>query len=328
MLKEIVTTLSILVISKEDEVFSYIGEKYLKYFKKLQVAQSIEEAKESLTHQSSDLIIINIDIFGRETVAFIEEIMKNYPFVHVLISAFKYNDIEVVIKFANLGVSGFISKSTPIESTFGMMLRVCNQIHEQQIMQHYVQELEAQIFTESSSCVKEQITSFKQGEITPVVQNDSIYKDYFTFLMPDDRDELRDVLSEIDVLLVDTSSQTLFNSPEKASSLGDMLSRFGNILMHYQFFSDTGICILELGQMIVTHSDEATLGNRGNDLDIFLSGFCSVLQNFIDEVWEKEAEDPKFYNDSIINDAQMICSLIAPSELNSSEEESDDLIFF
>ena len=327
MLKEIVATLSILVISKEEEVFSYIGEKYLKHFKKLQVAQSIEEAKESLTRQASDLIIINIDIFGREAVSFTEEIMKNYPFVHVLISAFKYNDVEVVVKFANLGVSGFISKSTPIESTFGMMLRVCNQIHEQQIMKHYVQELETQIFTESSSYIKEQITPVVQEEINLVMQTDSIYKDYFTFLMGDDRDELCDVLSEIDVLLVDTSSQTLSNSPEKASSLGEMLSRFGNILMHYQFFSDTGICILELGQMLVTHS-ETTLGHRGNDLDIFLSGFCSVLQNFIDEVWEKEAEDPKFYNDSIINDAQMICSLIAPSELNSSEQETDDLIFF
>lgn len=347
MLKELVASLSILVISDKDEVNSYIGKEYLKYCKKLKIVETIQEAQKFCDYEEVELVVINADRFGRESLLFVEQSIKKNMQRHIIVSARQFGDTSILVQFANLGVNGFISKSSPIEEVFPMLLRVCNQMHEHAMMKHYMRDLEEQItqVLNIPACSKEcprEATLAKHikptqvddsfdffpdaTEQTPpsfVKQDQSIYQDYFTFLMGDDRDELHDVLSEIDVLLLNTTTQTFVHDSHQVALLGEMLSRFGNTLMHYQFFSDTGIAIIELGQTIVTHREN--MGNKGSDFDALLSGFCSVLLNFMNEVWEKEAEDPKFFNDSIINDAQMICTLVAPSISNQAD---DDLIFF
>ncbi len=350
MLKELITSLSILVISKEDEVTTYVGKEYLGYCKKLQVVESLEKAKTMCDHQEIDLVVINVDRFGRESLAFVEQNIKKHAQQSIIVSARQFNDVSIVTQFANLGVAGFISKTLAIEEIFPMLFRVSHRIYEYSILKHYVKDLEEQIIAAlhipcKENCPREstlkqhikpiQIPVINDGfDFFPTTEENnfvsapklepSIYQDYFSYLMGDDRDELHDILSEIDVLLLSASTQTFVHDSYQVGLLGGMLSRFGNTLMHYQFFSDTGIAIIGLGQTMVTHCDG--MGSKGKDFDAFLSGFCSVLQNFMDEVWQKEAEDPKFFNDSIINDAQMICSLIVPSHSNQSDD--DDLIFF
>ena len=337
MLKELITSLSILVVSYKDETRSYIGKDYLKFCKKLQIVETLEEAKNICDSEEIELIVVNADLFGRKTLEFVEQNIKNNMHQHIIVSARQFNQPSILIQFANLGVDGFISKSSPLEEVFPMLLRVCTQIQEQSILTHYVKDLEEQVKEMSqisSITIKHEapIHTHEEFELFPSTTTynssgeSSVYKDYFTFLMGDDKDELHDILSEIDVLVLNVQNQSFGNNAELLIILGGMLSRFGNTLMHYQFFSDAGIAIVELGQTIVSNSQIE--GSKVHQFDTFVSGFCAVLQNFIDEVWEKEASDPKFYNDSIVTDAQMICEFIVPSQSHSSAQETDDLIFF
>lgn len=349
ILKELISFLSILVISKEEEVHAYIGEEYLRYCKKLKIVETLDEAQNMCNNDVIDLMVINTDRFGRDSLRFIEQNIKHHPQQSIIVSARQFNDASVLIQLTNLGVAGFISKNLAIEEIFPMLLRVCNKIHEHSMLKHYVKDLEEQIAEAlhipcRKDCPREStltrhklplnILNTKEDlDFFPTTLPDylpsnakvdqSIYQDYFSFLTGEDRDELHDILCEIDVLLLNASTKTFVQNSYQLELLGEMFRRFGNTLMHYQFFSDTGLAIIELGQTIVTYREN--MGNKGSDFDAVLSGFCSVLLNYMHEVWEKEADDPKFFNDSIINDAHMICSLVVPS---SSNQTDDDLIFF
>lgn len=148
----------------------------------------------------------------------------------------------------------------------------------------------------------------------------SVYQDYFMFLESDDREELYDQLGDIDAALLSAFSGE--PAPRFIERLGNSLMRYGNVLLHYQFFSDMGTSILELGKII---GDEAEMiASRADELQLLISGFCSGLQTYMNEVWDKNCDNPKIFNDSIINDAATIMGIIAPAEA----AYSDDLVFF
>lgn len=359
VLYEFTASLTIMFVNEEEDVRCYLGEEYLSRCKKIMFAPSIEEALTKQSQETIDLVVINIDRFGRDALHLIREMLKKDIYQRILVSARQFNDPEIVMKLTNLGVVGFVNKSIPLSEFFPLLLRVFMQVHDRSLLVHYVKALEEQIMEAlyvpcKIDCPKASILSkhiapesemIDDGfeffptpptscshapsacntEPTPTVDK-SIYKDYFSFLMIDDKEELHDQLSDIDTLLFNSFGEDQIADVQYISVLGDALARFGNILMHYQFFSDTGMCIIELGQTI---SEKCTIvAEKGSDFEPLLSGFCSVLQAFIAQVWEKEAEDPKFFNDSIVNDAGMIISMIAPPLKNSNTANDDDLIFF
>lgn len=354
MLYEFAASLSIMVVNEEEDVRSYLGEEYLSRCKKIMFAPTIEEALSKNQNETIDVIIINVDRFGRDVFHLIDEILKKDIYQRILVSARQFNDPEILLKLSNRGVSGFINKSLALSEFFPLLLRVCKQVHDRSLLVHYVQDLEEQIVEAlyipcRAECPRAPILSkhlkpvpnFESDDFeffptppnaavcnvvsTPTTEK-KMYKDYFRFLMIDDREELHDQLSDIDTLLFNAFGESQIADVQYIGVLGNALARFGNILMHYQFFSDTGICIIELGQTI---NEKCTIvAEKSSDFEPLLSGFCSVLQTFIAQVWDKEAEDPKFFNDSIINDAQMITNLIIPPAISVNSANDDDLIFF
>ncbi|WP_263831745.1 hypothetical protein [Sulfurospirillum oryzae] len=353
ILYEFTAFLTIMFVNEEEDVRCYLGEEYVSRCKKIMFAPTIEEALTKQSQETIDLVVINIDRFGRDALHLISEMLKKDIDQRILISARQFNDPEIVMKLTNLGVVGFVNKSLPVSEFFPLFLRVFAQVHDRSLLVHYVKDLEEQILAAlyvpcRAECPKASIlskhiapspevieddfeffptppTSCSATALTPTVDK-SAYKDYFSFLMVDDKEELHDQLSDIDTLLFNAFGESQVADIHYISVLGDALARFGNILMHYQFFSDTGMSIIELGQSI---SDKCTLvAEKSSDFEPLLSGFCSVLQAFIAQVWDKEAEDPKFFNDSIINDAGMIISMIIPPQKSASTANDDDLIFF
>ena len=352
MLHEFVASLTIMFVNDEDDVRSYLGEEHMSSCKKIIFASSVEEALTKQRQETIDLVVINIDKIGRDVFFLIREILKKDIYQRILVSARQLNDPEIVMKLANFGVVGFVNKSIPLNEFFLLLVRVFTQVHESLVLRQYVRDLEMQMEEalntpcHRAGCPRVPILSrpldlpaenqvlvddFEFFPTPPqnapeMAVDKSTYKDYFHFLMVDDKEELHDQLSDIDTLLFNAFGESQIADVQYIGVLGNALARFGNILMHYQFFSDTGMSIIELGQSI---SDKCTIvAEKSSDFEPLLSGFCSVLQAFIAQVWDKEAEDPKFFNDSIINDAHMIARMITPSDISATATNDDDLIFF
>jgi hypothetical protein len=234
---------------------------------------------------------------------------------------------------------------------------VCWNIHDRAVLMHYVEMLENQQGKALDvSCRKEcpmkielkPVLEFKPTQPEPIVLmaddddddfmffpdtasitdtavDNSLYEDYYSFLEYDDREELHDQLGDIDAALLNAFSDQ-GGDPQYIARLGTSLMRYGNVLLHYQFFSDMGTSILEFGKMI---NDEAeSIAERSSDLELLISGFCSGLQTYMHEVWDKNSDNPKFFNDSIVNDAQTIMSMMAPSQASANNDDEDDCFFF
>ena len=154
------------------------------------------------------------------------------------------------------------------------------------------------------------------------VESDSLYKDYFNLLDADDRADLHDLLIDIDSTLINAFTEMGADS-ESIVKLGNLLMRYGNVLMHYQFFSDMGTAILEFGKVVSDESEKVAIQDK--TLHSLIGGFCSGLQGYMLEVWEKESDNPKFFNDSIINDVGVIKEMIVPPVVVDND---DDLVFF
>lgn len=359
MLYEFVAQFSVLVVNDVEEVESYLGKAHMARFKKLHYALNLQESLDIYEKEHIDLVVINIDRLGRESFTLIEAILKKDIYQRIIVSGRHLHESSVLCELSNAGVAGFINKSMELKESYPMFLRIFRQISDRALLVHYIDALEKQTHEALSipcrmDCPKaavlnkhifmrplpevfvapmvEEAVEEDDFEFFPtftqssaVVVDDSMYHDYFSFLQTDDYEELHDQLSDIDTFFF-SAFNSRYVDGESIVLLGQTFARFGNVLMHYQFFSDTGMVIIELGTTIADKAE--VIGSRGSEFEPLFSGFCSVLQTFMAEVWAQEAQNPKFFNDSIMNDARMIIDMIVPPVVSASSDSDDDLIFF
>lgn len=347
ILKETASQQTLLVVDEDSEDRDSLGENLSRYFKKIAYSSNSKEALALCRKEKFDLLLIDIDIPTMDSLRFINDVRKIDGFQTIAVYSFRNDDSRLLMELLCSGVSGFIKKPIEFDNVYKILSKVCTQLHDKQMLINYVDELEklhkygSSIQSSPSYPIKETVKSeinsaslllvednafefFPAPSETDHMQeiDNSMYKDYFNYLDFDDREELRDLLNDIDTEVINAFSNSGGNALY-VSKLGSSLMRYGNVLIHYQFFSDMGTAILEFGRMI---NDECEmLATQANDFQLLISGFCSVLQTFMAEVWEKNSDNPKFFNDSIVSDAGTIMGMITPLQ---NADSDDDLVFF
>lgn len=344
ILKEISSQQTLLIVDEDSEDRDLLGENLSRCFKKISYSSNTKEALALYRKKNFDLILCNSNILEMDNLQLMNEVQKIDSFQIIVVYGFLNNDCQYLLKLLCSGASGFIKKPMELDNIYKMLSKVCAQLHDRQMLMHYVEELE-KLHNYGSSIQSSLLPETVKSKINPVtitfVEGDdfdffpaplkiapkpevenAIYKDYFNSLDLDDKEELKDILNDIDAAVLNAFYNSVGNSLY-VSKLGNALMRYGNVLIHYQFFSDIGAAILELGRMINDKSE--ILATQSNDFQPLISGFSSVLQTFIAEVWENNSDNPKFFNDSIVNDAGTIMGMIIPTQ---STDSDDDLVFF
>lgn len=316
-------------------------------FKKVVAVNNSEEALYVYKNDSFNLVITDMILQTVNKISLIDAIRKIDDSQAIIVFS-AHSDSEMLIKLINSGICGFIKKQTDIHEVYKTLTKVCSDIQTKLIMNYYHAELEKLLqeilaFECRTDCPMRDVLNRKPKQedilieepefeffeaplinVTATKQNEkSTYKDYFSFLQADDREELRDQLTDIDLALLNAYDDEKSVNPEHLARLGSSFIRYANVLTHYQFFSDMGMAILELGQKIVDEREKIAM--QENDSKLYIGGFCSVLQTFMSEVWEKNSDNPKLFNDSIINDARTILNMITPPK---TDDNDHSLVFF
>jgi CheY-like chemotaxis protein len=356
ILKENASALSLLAVESCPTSCDAIGKNLGRYFKNITYVSSGEEALWLYRSEKFDLILLDIDTFTGDAYRFIDSVHRHDLFQAMAVCSSRIDDAELLLKLLNSQIGCFIPKPAEANTLYQLLSKVCGKIHDRSVLMHYIETLENQ--HESAISVSCRSGCPMKGELKPIVEikaaqpkstpsplveedddfmffpepsistpavseDTSIYQDYFSFLDFDDREELHDQLSDVDASLLNAFSDRGGDS-QFISRLGSSLMRYGNVLLHYQFFSDMGTSILEFGKTI---SDNAEMiAERSSEFQMLISGFCSGLQTYMSEVWDRESNNPKFFNDSIINDATTIIGMMAPPQV--SEGDDEDLFFF
>jgi hypothetical protein len=347
ILKETARQLTLLVVENQCENPS-IGQSLAPFFKAVEYTITVKEALAFYRYEKFDLVLIDRDTEPEEVYQLIQSIQKLDPFQTIVVRGDCRDNPKMLLTLLNSGIAGFLPKSSSHDEMGKILFNVCGKIQERSILMHYIETLEHQLeeAIKSKSSTKKELKPivsislpiietlkeedddfifFPELAITTSAASEdaSIYNDYFSFLDLDDREELIDQLSEIDASLLNAFRDNGGNA-EYINRLGSSLMRYGNVLLHYQFFSDMGTSILEFGKTI---SDDAQMiAERSEEFQMLISGFCSGLQTYMLEVWDTESANPKFFNDSIINDAQTIMGMMEPPK--ASDNGNDDLFFF
>ncbi len=354
ILKESASQLTLLSVENDATCRDKIDENLSRFFKKITYASSAKEVSALYRSETFDLVLMDIDTLGGDVHPLINEIQKQDAFQAITAISGRSDDSKLLLSLLNSHISGFITKPSTPDAMYRILSKVCEQIHDRKMLLHYLESLENQHESALSvSCRLEcpMKTALKPIQetapvYTPLLQDEeeddfmffpepsagasvehadnSLYQDYFTFLEHDDREELHDLLGDIDASLLNAFDGNN-GDPQFISRLGSSLMRYGNVLLHYQFFSDMGTSILEFGKTIGDESE--MLAERSSEFEMLISGFCSGLQTYMSEVWEKESDNPKFFNDSIINDATTIMGMMAPAPASSGDDD-DDCFFF
>lgn len=346
ILKETAPQLTLLVIENEYEHSVNIRKNLAHFFKETTYVDNAVEALNLYRRELFDLVLIDIDMMMSDVDQFVNEIHKQDTFQSIAVCSSHIDDPQLLMKLINSHISGFFSKQSQPDEMHKILSKICSKTHDRKMLHHYIENMEglfnSGMIQMKSNVIREvqpvaalelpyvEMDSEDDFEFFPLsiehnsVQtvDDSIYQDYYSFLEFDDKEELADQLNEIDATLFNAFDESGGNR-HYVSRLGASFMRYGNVLLHYQFFSDMGTSILELGKMINEQCDRIVEDSRS--FELLISAFCSGLQTFMAEVWEKNSDNPKFFNDSIINDMGTIVAMINP---HMQADNDDDLVFF
>jgi DNA-binding NarL/FixJ family response regulator len=348
ILKESASTLSLLAVEPDETSRDMIEKNIKRFFKNITYVSSADEALWLYKSEKFDLVLVDIDTFGEETFGFIDNIHRHDSFQAITVCSARSKDPELMLTLINAQITCFIPKPSEADTMYKILSKVCSKIYDRSVLMHYLETLETQhtkaldVSCRSGCPMKAELQPIPQMKSTtpPSEEEDdfmffpeptaiqpsheelSIYQDYFNFLERDDYEELHDLLSDIDASLLNAFSERV-GDPLSITRLGNSLMRYGNVLIHYQFFSDMGSAILEFGKMVGDNAE--MIAERSGEFQMLISGFCSGLQTYMAEVWEKNSDNPKFFNDSIVNDATTIMGMMAPVVPSDSD---DDLVFF
>lgn len=331
ILKESASTLTLLAVENDDYGRINIGNALSRFFKEITFTANIDELVRRYGEKRFDLILIDIDTCMIDVQNLVREIHKKDAFQAIAVCSSRSGDAELLLLLLQSNIAGYIKKPSTPHEICEVLAKVCSRIHDRHMLLHYLEELEGQQNTAlSASCrsgcpmkeVMKPAESIRPAAFAPSNEELAVYKDYFSFLDQDDREELHDQLNDIDASLLN-AFDGLNGDANAIAKLGNALMRYGNVLLHYQFFSDMGTSILELGKQIQDKNGD--IADQSKMFEQLISGFCSGLQTYMSEVWEKESNNPKFFNDSIISDATTIIGFMTPIQTVSG---SDDLFFF
>lgn len=352
VLKESASALTLLTVDFDATSRDMIGINLKLFFKNVTYASGADEALWLCRSEKFDLIAIDIDAFAGDVYGFIDNIRRHDTFQAIAVCSSRIDDTELLLKLLNSQIACLIPKPSETDAIYKILSHACGRIHDRMLLMHYVETLENhQELVPGISCQFECPISKERSAIgtmavqhtdtAPEADDDdfmfiidapavttsavdpSIYQDYFQFLDADDHEELHDLINDIDAALLNAFDKG--GDEAEISRLGSSLVRYGNVLLHYQFFSDMGSVLLEFGNSISEHANLIAAGSE--DIHMVISGFCTGLQTFLNEVWEKECDNPKIFNDSIINDARTIVLMILPAQSTEGSDDSD-LFFF
>lgn len=350
-LKDASYNLSVLYVEDSLIMTNHFIKLLKRSFKNVVAVNNSEEALHIYKNDSFNLVITDMVLQTINGVSLIDAIRKIDDSQAIIVFS-AHNDCELLIKLINSGVCGFIKKQTDIHEAYKILIKVCGEIQTKLIMNYYHAELEKLLqeilaFECRPDCPMRDVINRKpkQAETlseepkpepefeffealptsvaTAKQDEKSAYKDYFSFLQADDREELRDQLADIDLSLVNAFDGAKPVNPAHIARLGNSFVRYGNVLTQYHFFCDMGVAILGLGKKIVDQREK--IATEADDSKLYIGGFCSVLQTFMSEVWEKNSNNPKLFNDSIINDANTILDMITPPK---NDDNDHSLVFF
>jgi YesN/AraC family two-component response regulator len=262
---------------------------------------------------------------GIELISHINKLCNN-PIIIVLSA---HNESKLLQKLINIEVNNFLNKPVDKGALIKILYKNCSIINDKKLIISYQKTLQDEIdamtrknmiLEQKLKLLASQTNKIEQKEIEKERKPETSSIDYYKTLLQDDKDELRDLSEELDTYIM-----MMFQNENLHQDYIDRLSlvyrKYASVLNSYAEFYKLSNFLNDFSYIITTLEDKFL--SDINQTGIYFESLQLTLETFRQNVWEKEAKDPEFYNASLINDIQLIIDF-----LQDKESEENEIEFF
>lgn len=330
-LKEQAGSLNILYVEDEAMLRDSMQNTLEKFFKNTFGASNGQEAFEIFKKEDIDLVITDINMpimSGIELIQSIHKFTSKEPIIIVLSA---HNESKLLTNLINMGINNFINK--PLDKAFliNTLYKACTTINDKKLLAEYEiklqNELEAmerknrileqklkQLAVQTNKNVSAEKQTTEKKEKRDVVA----HSDYYSTLMMDDKDELEDLSIELDNFIAIMFQNEKLHS-DYIDKLSNVYKKYASVLNNYQEFFEVASLIYDLSESMLNLKEKfmQDISQTG----IYFESLQLTLENFRQNVWNKEAKNPMFYNASLKNDIKLVTDFLEDKEALESEIE-------
>jgi len=326
-LKELSSSLTILYAEDENILRESMAETLKKLFKNTYIAKNGQEAIEIFKKEEIDIVLtdINMPIMdGVELINMINKLQDN-PIIIVLSA---HNESRLLQKLINLEVNNFLNKPVEKEPLIKILYKNCSIVNNKKLLRSYSKVLEDE---NDAMSRKNKILEHKLNQIasqtnkiqkidTKQTKNSQTNDTYFSTLLQDDKDELKELSQDLDTYITMMFQNDAINNGY-TSRLANVYNKYASVLSSYTEFHSVSDPLHRFSR-IIPLLEEKFLQDI-NQTGIYLESLQLTLETFRLNTIQKEAKDPRFYNASLINDIQFIIDF-----LEGNESQDNDIEFF
>ena len=249
---------------------------------------------------------------------------EDHDTIVIVLSA--HNESRLLQTLINLDTNTFINKLAENTALIRALYRNCAIINDRKLVKEYAQQLEEEneairrknliLEQKLKQLASQRNQNTKQHQKTE--QTSSQAESYFATLLQDDKDELRDLSEELDTYIMMMFQNESLNT-SYISKLSSLYKKYAAVLNTYPEFYDISSYIHNFAEVIPTLEEKffKDIAQTG----VYFESLHMTLETFRQNIWEKEAKYPKFYNASLKTDIQMVIDFLTDNEVEENEIE-------
>ena len=329
-LQAVASRLNILYAEDEEILRTGMQSSLSKLFANLYTAKNGQEAFELFKKEEIDIVMtdINMPIMGGiELIESIHRYTEDKPKIIVLSA---HNESKLLAKLINMGVNNFLNKPVDKQIMINLLFDACKSISDQKLLLEYQLKLEEEL---ESAERKNRILEQKLNQLAFHV-NKSESKDidekqdggvefnnednYYLSLLNDDKDELKDLSYELDNFITMLFKEDGLNE-DYLNKLASGYEKYASILNSYPEFYDIAISLFNFSHSILSLRNKFM--ENLHQTGIYFEALQITLENYRQNIWNKEASNPRFYNVSLRMDIQLIIDFLEEKEIQENEIE-------
>lgn len=325
-LKELSSSLNILYAEDEQMLRDGMQSTLEKFFKNVYIAKNGQEAIEIFKKEDIDIVLTDINMPIMSGIELIVQINKlqNNPIIIVLSA---HDESKLLQKLIDLEINNFLNKPVEKEALIKTLYKNCLIINDKKLLRDYAKQLEDE---NESIARKNKILEQKLNQLAsqtnkvqekqkPQSNKQEVKKDgYYQTLLQDDKDELKELSEDLETyIMMMFQNESLHQS--YIGRLANVYEKYASVLSSYSEFNVLSNFLHGFSNIITT-LDSKFLQDI-NQTGIYFESLQITLDTFRQNIFEKEAKEPKFYNASLINDIQLIIDFLEDKESDENEIE-------
>jgi len=332
-LKELSSSLNILYAEDEEMLRESMQITLAKLFKNIYVAKNGQEAFEHFKKEDIDLVVTDINMpimSGIELISSIHKYSDEEVFITV-VSA--HTESKLLTSLINMGINSFLNKPLDKQHLINSLYKTCKVITDRKLLKEYELQLQSELLVmDRKNKILEQKLNQLAVQTNKNVKNTTNVKgtfekkevikensdNYYETLLRDDKDELSDLSTELDSFIALMFQGQELNK-DYLIKLSDVYRKYSSTISTYPEFFEIATFLQDFSHAIL-NLEEKFMQNLEQTGTLFES-LQLTLENYRENIWNKKAKNPRFYNASLVNDIQLVIDFLEDKEIKDSEIE-------